>query len=61
MENSWTTTLEEIADGKFKDRRDGPIFNFNVMKDFGNFYRSWHPALLEAQNQVLCGNKDPRD
>jgi hypothetical protein len=53
MEHTWTSTLEEIADGKFKDRRDGPIYNFDVLKDFGNFYRTWRPALLEAQKRVL--------
>ena len=52
MEHTWTSTLEEIAEGGFKDRKTGPIYNFDALKDFSNFYRTWHPALLEAQRRI---------
>jgi hypothetical protein len=55
MEHTWTSTLEEIAEGTFKDRRDGPVYHFDAMKDFTDFYKAWHPALVEAQKRMrLC-------
>lgn len=51
MEQSWTETLEEIADGRFRDRTD-LVTNFDALADFRRFYLSWRPALLLAQRRV---------
>jgi hypothetical protein len=50
--------LEQIAYGRFRDEYPGPLHNFDALEDFGKFYRTWRPALLEAQKRVQGGTNN---